>query len=69
MAQQAVTEGNLLVVSRIANFNIPTGTWIVAHDLTTGEELWAVQLPYDFPGTSWRSRVSAIRDGQVPGKS
>ena len=30
-----------------------------------GQELWAIQLPYDFPGTSWRSRVSAIRDGQV----
>lgn len=65
VSQQGACEGNLLVLSRIANFTIPTGTWIVAHDLATGDELWAIQLPYDFPGTSWRSRLSAVRDGQV----
>ncbi len=65
VAQQGVCDGDLLVVSRIQNFTIPTGTWIVAHDLHTGDERWAVQLPYDFPGTSWRSRVSAVRDGLV----
>ncbi len=65
VAQQAVIEGDLVVVSRISNFNIPTGTFIVAHDLTTGEERWTRQLPYDFPGSSWRSRVTAVRDGLV----
>ena len=65
VAQQAVIEGDLVVVPRIGTFTIPTGTWIVAHDLNTGDERWAVQLPYDFPGTSWRSRVSAIRNGRV----
>lgn len=65
VSQQAACDGNLLVASRIGSFTIPTGSWIVAHDLTTGEELWATQLPYDFPGTSWRSRFSAIRDDQV----
>ena len=65
VSQQAACDGNLLVAGRIASFTIPTGTWLVAHDLTTGDEVWATQLPYDFPGTSWRSRLSAIRDGQV----
>ena len=65
VSQQAVIDGNTMVVSRIANFNIPTGTWIVAHDLTTGAILWQTQLPYDFPGSSWRSKTSAIRDGRV----
>ncbi|MBD3337168.1 MAG: PQQ-binding-like beta-propeller repeat protein, partial [Candidatus Eisenbacteria bacterium] len=65
VSQQGACDGNLLVLSRIASFTIPTGTWIVAHDLTTGDELWAAQLPYDFPGESWRSRLSAVRDGQV----
>jgi len=64
-AQQAVVAEGLVVVSRTESFTIPTGTWIVAHELATGDERWAVQLPYDFPGSSWRSRVSAIRDGQV----
>ncbi len=65
VAQQGVSVGDLVVVNRITSFTIPTGTWIVAHELADGAERWAVQLPYDFPGTSWRSRVSAIRDGQV----
>ncbi len=65
VAQQAVCKETILVSSRIESFDIPTGTWVVAQHLDTGEELWAVQLPYDFPGTSWRSRVSAIRDGRV----
>jgi len=65
VSTQAACDGDLLVVSRIQSFTIPTGTWLVAHDLHTGEELWAEQLPYDFPGTSWRSRISAIRGAHV----
>ena len=34
--------------------------------LDTGSERWAIRLPYDFPGTSWRSRVTAMR-GDLPG--
>lgn len=64
VAQPAVIEGNVVVMSRITSFTIPTGTTIVAHDLDTGEMLWDTQLPASFPD-SWRSRVSAIRDGQV----
>ncbi|MBD3335531.1 MAG: hypothetical protein GF355_08440, partial [Candidatus Eisenbacteria bacterium] len=37
VSQQGACDGNLLVLSRIASFTIPTGTWIVAHDLTTGD--------------------------------
>jgi outer membrane protein assembly factor BamB len=64
VSQQAVTEGDVVVMARIASFDIPSGTTIVAHDLTTGAILWATQLPYNFED-SWRSRVSAIRDGQI----
>jgi outer membrane protein assembly factor BamB len=65
VAQQAIIDGSLVVTNRIASFDIPTGTWIVAHDLFTGELKWQQQLPYDFPGSSWRSRASAMRDGLV----
>lgn len=64
VAQQAVIEGNTVVMARITSFTIPTGTTIVAHDLHTGAQLWDIQLPYT-PPDDWRSRVSAIRDGQV----
>jgi len=65
VAQQGVCEGDLLVTSRIQNFTLPSGALVVAQDLDTGAERWAVDLPYDFPGSSWRSRVTAVRDGQV----
>ena len=65
VAQQAIIDGDLMVTNRIGSFTIPTGTWIVAHNLFTGDLIWQIQLPYDFPGSSWRSRASAIRDGQV----
>ena len=64
VSQPAVIEGDIVAMSRITSFNIPTGTTIVAHDLHTGEILWDTQLPDNFED-SWRSRVSAIRDGQV----
>jgi len=64
VAQQGVAAGDLVVVNRITSFTIPTGTWIVGHDLYTGEERWAIQLPKEFED-SWRSRVTGIRDGQV----
>ena len=64
VSQPAVIEGDIVVMARIANFNIPTGTTIVAHDLNTGDVLWDTKLPDNFDD-SWRSRVSAIRDGRV----
>ncbi len=65
VSQQAIIDGDLVVTNRIGSFVVSTGTWIVAHDLFTGELKWQAQLPYDFPGTSWRSRASAMRDGHV----
>jgi outer membrane protein assembly factor BamB len=66
IAQQAVIEGDILVMSRIQNLNdVLHGTRIVAHDLNTGDTLWTADLPVDFSSTDWRNRVSAIRDGRV----
>ncbi len=64
VAQQAVIGEGLVIMPRIGNPSIPTGTWIVAHELNTGAIRWQVQLPFLAPD-EWRSRVSAIRDGQV----
>lgn len=66
IAQAPVIEGDIVVMSRIHNINdVLHGTRIVAHDLQTGDTLWTRELPVDFPSTDWRSRVSAIRDGNV----
>ncbi len=64
VAQQGVADGGLVIVNRITSFTIPTGTWIVAHDIDTGAIQWQVQLPMNFPD-SWRSRVTGFRDNQV----
>ncbi len=66
IAQQAVIEGNVVVMPRIQNLSdVLHGTLIVAHDLQTGDTLWTADLPVDFPVTDWRNRVSAMRDGRV----
>jgi outer membrane protein assembly factor BamB len=66
IAQQAVIEGDIVVMPRIQNLNdVLHGTLIVAHDLNTGDTLWTADLPVDFPSTDWRNRVSAIRDSKV----
>ena len=66
IAQQAVIEGDIVVMPRIQNLNdVLHGTLIVAHDLNTGDSLWTADLPVDFPATDWRNRVSAMRDGKV----
>jgi len=65
IAQQGCAAGNLLVLNRIESFAIPGGTWLVAHDLTTGAELWAVHLPFDPQAPGHREKVTGIRDGHV----
>lgn len=66
MAQSAVIDGDVLVAARSTLINAPfLGSWIVAHDLRTGELLWQRELPVDFAVSDWHSRVSAIRDGLV----
>jgi outer membrane protein assembly factor BamB len=65
-AQQAVIEGNIVVMSRTHNIgDVLHGTKIVAHNLNNGDTLWTKDLPVDFPSTDWRNRVSAIHDGKV----
>jgi outer membrane protein assembly factor BamB len=66
IAQQAVIEGDVVVMPRIHDlYDVLHGTLIVAHDLNTGDTLWTVDLPVDFPSTDWRNFVSAMRDGKV----
>jgi len=65
IAQQGAAAGDLLVINRIASFDLATGTLLVAHNLATGGELWAVHLPYDTQNPGHREKVMAIRDGQV----
>ena len=66
VAQQAVIDGDIVVMSRMFNINnVLSGTKIVAHNLITGDTLWTKGLPVDFPSTDWRSRVSAFKDGVV----
>ncbi|MHC5211485.1 MAG: outer membrane protein assembly factor BamB family protein [Planctomycetota bacterium] len=65
VAQQAVIDGDLVVVNRLFDLGDPLhGTFIEGHDLHTGAKLWSVEIPDSFPD-SWRSRVTGIRDGQV----
>ena len=66
IAQQVVIEDSFAVMARIFNLNdVLHGTYIVCHNLHTGDTLWTADLPVDFPATDWRNRVSAIRDGKV----
>ena len=63
---QPFTEGNIVVTDRTFNMNNTLhGTWIVAYDILTGDTLWTVDLPVDFPGTDWRNRVCGTNDGVV----
>ena len=65
-SQQAVIEGNILLMSRTHNIgDVLHGTKIVVHNLNNGDTLWTKDLPVEFPSTDWRNRVSAIRDGKV----
>ncbi len=56
---QAVIGGDVVVSSRVLG-----DAWIDAQNLHTGESLWSVALPVNFPD-SWWSHAMAIRDGQV----
>ena len=65
VAQQAVIDGDLVVVNRLFNLGDTLhGTRIEGFDLNSGAKLWSVELPVSFPN-AWRSRVTGIRDGHV----
>lgn len=63
--ESSATEGNLLVATRIAaGGESQSRGWIVALDLSTGDELWKIQLPIS-SDSNWWSHSFGIRDGQV----
>ena len=41
----------------------PNDAWVVAMDIDTGEELWAVQVPYQ--SGDWIPWIGGVMDGQV----
>jgi len=60
-----------VVTGRIESFTIPVGSFVVAQDLFTGDELWRFQIPFndnadnpDLDG-EWRGRVTSVRDDRV----
>lgn len=66
IAQQSIVEGDYVISNRIWDLgNTLEGTSIVAQDLNSGEILWEVILPIEFPTTDWRSRATAINEGVV----
>lgn len=60
-----VTEGNRVFTVRQARWpnQQPNDAYVVALDLTTGEELWAVVLPYN--SGDWTPWIAGVRDGKV----
>jgi len=63
--ESSATEGNLLVSTRIAaGGESQSRGWIVAQDLSSGDELWTTQLPIS-SDTNWWSHSFGVRDGQV----
>jgi len=60
-----VTEGNRVFTVRQARwpYQQPDDAYVVALDLTTGEELWAVGLPYN--AGDWTPWIAGVREGQV----
>ncbi len=63
--ESPATEGSLLVSTRVtASGESQSRGVIVAQDLSTGEELWATQLPISAPD-NWWTHSMGVRDGQV----
>jgi hypothetical protein len=60
-----VTEGNRVFTVRQARwpYQQPNDAYVVAMDLTTGEELWAIVLPYN--SGDWTPWIAGVRDGKV----
>ncbi len=60
-----VTEGDRVFTVRQAKwpYQQPDDAYVVAHDLMTGEELWAVVLPYE--SGDWTPWIAGARDGKV----
>jgi outer membrane protein assembly factor BamB len=65
IAWHPVTEGNRVFMVRQLRwpYEQPNDAYIVAMDLTTGAELWAVVLPY--VSGDWTPWIAGVRDGRV----
>ena len=60
-----VTEGNRVFTVRQLRwpYQQPNDAYVVAMDLTTGEELWAIVLPYN--SGDWTPWIAGVCDGKV----
>lgn len=65
IAWHPVTEGNRVFMVRQPKwpYEQPDDAFIVARDLTTGQELWAKLLPYN--AGDWIPWIAGVRDGRV----
>jgi hypothetical protein len=66
IAWQPVTEGNRVFLVRQTGFppgGEPNGSPVVAMDLDTGAELWAVNVPYN--SGDWTTWVAGVDQGKV----
>lgn len=60
-----VTEGERVFTVRQPDwpYNQPHDAYVVAHDITTGEELWAIEIPYE--SGDWIPWVGGVDSGIV----
>jgi putative pyrroloquinoline-quinone binding quinoprotein len=66
IAWQPVTEGNRVFMVRQTGFppgGEPNGSPVVAMDLTTGAELWAVNIPFN--SGDWTTWIAGVNGGRV----
>ena len=65
IAWQPVTEGGRVFMVRQPRwpYQQPGDSFVVAMDLYTGEELWAVEIPYN--DGDWITWIAGARDGKV----
>jgi outer membrane protein assembly factor BamB len=64
IAWQPITDGNKVFMVRQTQFgSAPEGSPVVAMDLATGAELWAVHIPYE--AGDWTTWIAAAHSGLV----
>ncbi|MFH1745479.1 MAG: PQQ-binding-like beta-propeller repeat protein [Planctomycetota bacterium] len=65
IAWQPVTEGTRVFMVRQPKwpYQQPGDSFVVAMDLDTGDELWAIELPYN--DGDWITWIAGVRDGAV----
>ena len=64
IAWQPVTEGNRVFMVRQADWpGNPQDSLVVAMDLTTGEELWSIEIPAE--SGDWTTWIAGVKNGLV----